>query len=226
MAHRAARSHDFSRPVSIAWMLSLLALPAGCSKVDAERFQAPSEIIPVVNADLADKWYRQWASQRDIPSDEVRDMVFMLGTQARDWRDEPGPDGYAMRIVLVGPEKEPVQAEGSIKVILVERPHHWSSQGAFAWHLSAAETRQRFRQDGISGYVLRLDWGSGPAQQRGIFMIAVRWIGKDGRTRLTRNIQFEEVVFHDRSATTRPVENRVGAGAGGGDAGRGARVGG
>ena len=174
----------------------------------------PQPIPPVFDPARAEQWYRGWERQRDVPSNDVRDMVFFMGSRDRDWRNPVGPDGYAIRVILIGPEGDPQEVEGSFRVFLVKNPAEPGARATHAWLVPPEDIPRRFRAEGLwSGYVLQLDWGDGPAEPEQNYMLVVRWVSENEMHWITRNVQFpEEIVTHEVSVTSRPTSRPAAAG--------------
>jgi len=185
-----------------AWVL--LACLAGCDEsVMLKARPKPSPLAPPVEPaeapGLAKLWYYGWVNEHDeIEDGDVRAMILVGPTSGRDWRHPAGPDGWAVRIVLLDHRGKPVRAPGTIEVFAVRDPERPTSEALYAWRLDEAETARRYRMGWAPGYVLELDWGRRRPTRGGTFMLVVRWTRADGRNRLTRNCVFEDVLHANK----------------------------
>jgi len=194
----------------LVWFLPAvgLALFSGCAQSQPQKNLSPSPppaVLPIGGTERAEAWYYQWVTQADSPSETVTDMLFILGGRGRDWRGPAGPDGYAVRVILLGANGQPVTAEGNFQAFLVASPDKSNARAVCAWSLAAEQTERRLRHDRLSGYLLQLDWGQSPVASDDTFMLVIRWASLDGYSRFTRNVVFEEVLTRELITTTRPA---------------------
>jgi len=188
--------------------LSLLVWTSGCGGGAAPAAIPAPPVTAPVDADLASRWYYAWEREGDLlpPDGRVRDMFFILDVRGREWREPTGPDGYAVRVCLLDAEGRPIRADGALKAFLVYAPFDVDDKKALlAWSIDRQRAGRHFRQDQMPGYLLRLDWDGGSPPPGGEFMLVIRWLGDDGKYRLTRNIVFKDRIDDAISTTTRPA---------------------
>lgn len=165
----------------------------------------PPPIKPLADETMPLAWYYDWVDQEDRKGPEVDDMLFILSARGRSWREPAGPDGYAIRAILLDSNGQPTKVSGKIRVFVVQDPDRKDALPLFAWQLDCPETERRFVKDGWPGYLLQLDWEKGPSKASGTYMLVVRWVSADGKLRFTRNVVFEDVIGHEVTTTTRPI---------------------
>lgn len=204
------RLETFRRILPLALGLLLPACGVGCSGAQgrANADLAPP-IAPSPDPDLARRWYHGWENEGDlIAGSAVRDMSFTLTSRGRDWRPPGGPDGHPVRVFLLNSLDQYVREDGSFQAFLVHSPFDpYRKRALYAWSVSAEAAKDYFRQDRVAGYLLRLDWGQDLPPGSGTFMLVIRWSGKDGNHRITRNIVFPDRIEHAITTTTsRPKE--------------------
>ena len=193
-----------------------LVLLVGCAgrKVD---LRPVMPVRPARDPRQAARWYHQWEHQPDLISEDIRRMELILSVLGRRRRARGERVVYSARAILVDEQGTPAkEVQGCLQAFLVEYPDDPDRYKAVkAWELDVAETHRRFVRVPMSGYALQLDWGDGPPPRPVQHMLVIRWVSKDGRSRFTRNVRFDEGITYEISTTTRPV----GAGGRGGSGG-------
>jgi len=186
-------------------LLIALAAVGGCAGgLGAPKTPPPAPPVLPIQAEMADRWYRQWAYEEDIPGREVRGMSFSMSMSGRDWREPEGPDGYAIRVYLYDALSRTVKADGMLQVILVAAPGP-GARPLFAWSIDAGRMPEHFRPSKPPGYLLQLDWGAAAPPPAGSALLAVKWTSLDGSSCFIQNIIFKDRIRHAITTTTRPV---------------------
>jgi len=211
---------------ALALAAALVAAP-GCDpsgpNVRMRPFPPPAE--PLAQPELAEQWYYGWVTDRDVLDPAgVRDMIVIGTTAGRDWRPPDGPDGYALRAVLLDAAGEATRAPGSFKAFLVQEPARSTSRAIRAWWIRPDEAAERYAPGIMPGYVLQLDWGPEPPPPHGTYMLVVRWEARDANYRFTRNMVFAERMLAPLHTERirwpiRPQPGQDAAGSGGDEAG-------
>jgi len=161
-------------------------------------------------------WYIDWADEGDISDKDVKDFLFIASPKGRDWRAPAGPDGYLLRVILLGRDEKPVRKDGKIQAFLVRNHGEKNAQAVCAWEISPEMAADYYDESTWPGYVLPLDWGKGPEKPEGCYLLVIRWTSADGKARLTRNTIFEEAVAIDTNTYRRSVTGGGDTAAGGG----------
>ncbi len=188
-----------------AWLGGLAGCGGAADGLTPE--QAPLPIRPVSDPQVAPDWYYGWVTQEDrTPDGAPREMLLISTTRGRDWRPPDGPDGYALRAVLLDRSGRAVRAPGSFRVFLVREPDRATSEALLAWEIPPDEAARRFHEGILDGYVLQLDcgWGppgvppaqpaAGPLPRPGAYMLVVRWTAADGSGQVTRTVAFQDRI--------------------------------
>ncbi len=183
----------------------------GCQD-KAKLADSPKAIKASDNRELAKRWYYQWVNEPDKRGTDVSDMLFVMGYRHRDWRPPAGPDGYALRAILLSKDDAGVAAPGRFQAFVVHRPRSSASEAIYCWDIDESESQRSFTDDKWPGYLLQLDWGGGLAGRSGTFMLVIRWTSSDGKVRFTRNLEFEDKISNEVSTTTRPATGGGSAG--------------
>jgi hypothetical protein len=188
-----------------ALVAALLLGVAGCTSTQekaADARLASGMIMPTLEPQLADQWYRQWAGEPDvILHTAISDALINLYVPNGQVRLIDSPPGYVVQLVLVDAVGQPLRLPGSIDAVLVARPHDATAEALLAWTIDSKQAELRYRRVLVPGYLLPLGWDQSRPTQSGEFMLVVRWTSEDKLARVTRNIVFEDDPSHGTQQT-------------------------